>query len=96
MSPDLEQRILALATALGMDSPRVVAQPWKNGAEAMVGHYWACGDNADAAGISLLDRLTRKALDSANSHRARAADHAQQAAKLDAALAASGETRETT
>lgn len=96
MSPDLERRILALATALGMSLPSVSVRRtrYANTIDADVGdgasRMWfsATRGTAKAAAEALRDTLANRLRKRIEDHRAQAAHHTARADALDAALTA--------
>lgn len=105
MSPDLEQRILALATALGARDPHITSRPttgpgsksWRKGVEVFVSSGALSGDSADgaseeAAGERVLRKLTERAQGLRDGARSRASAFTAEADRLDAALTAAGVT----
>ena len=105
MSPDLEQRILALAAGLGARDPRIVVCPttgpgsksWRKGVEVRVLSVNIPPDSADgaseeAAGERMLRALTERAGYFRAAARSRAEPSAAEAARHNAALTAAGVT----
>lgn len=103
MSPDLEQRILALAAGLGARDPRIVVCPttgpgsksWRKGVEVRVLSGNIPPDSADgaseeAAGERMLRTLRERARNFRDAARSRAESCAAEADRLDAALTAAG------
>lgn len=101
MTRDLEQRILALAAALGARDPKITKRPttgrgsksYRKGFEVFVpcgvlGGESADGASEEAAGEAVLRRLIERARDLRDSARIRAEQEATQAARLHAALTA--------